>query len=243
MNTWGVNVHDRDTPPQRLSSRDLHYTGPYEKNLPVKSVPLENTSCLQISIFIVLSGGAFLRPVSSRSLCLGPCSKGAILWKTQQGMRALMGRTRIHQMYFRWWGLIKIRPQEDVNPDLGIFVHSIVFSVSLTAFYLWASDSRSVFIKIILLCFSTRIKCYLLYNKMHFLFLLYCFHYRSSRLSPVYPVPPLPAAEPHPQPSPHCWPCPWALFLFCWIPPPPKPTPRAVSLLSICESVSILLVS
>lgn len=133
---------------------------PMRKKLSVKPAPSENTSYLQISSFTVLSGGAFLRPVSSRPLCLGPSSKGAILWKLQQRMRAFMGRTCVHQRYFRQLGLIKIRPQKDVNAALGIFVclvQWIVFSASLIAFYPWGSDSRSVFIiKIILLCCSNK---------------------------------------------------------------------------------------
>ena len=57
----------------------------------------------------------------------------------------------------------------------------------------------------------------------------------SITINPPYTFFPL-QASPAPLQLPHC--CPWVLFLFCWIPAPTQ-LPRAVSLLSIYESVSI----
>ena len=76
------------------------------------------------------------------------------------------------------------------------------------------------------------------YPFLIYLFLLYFFHYH---LSPQYLLP-------HPtRPLPPVITtllslCPFLFLLFCSVPPPPYPHPAAVSLLSIYESVAILLV-
>ena len=60
-----------------------------------------------------------------------------------------------------------------------------------------------------------------------------------------FPLPFTSLIPPTPQQSPHCCPCPWVLFPFCSVPPPlnsPLPPPTSCQLLSIYESVSVLLV-
>ena len=58
----------------------------------------------------------------------------------------------------------------------------------------------------------------------------------------TFPLPFIPIILPSTLQSPHCYPCPWAPSPFCSIPLPPH-LPNTCHLLSIYESVSILLVS
>ena len=81
--------------------------------------------------------------------------------------------------------------------------------------------------------------------KLERFFLLFFFSGLFLKILIVnFPLPFSPLISPPlPQQSLHCCPCPWLLFPFCSIPPPPNHSPSSCHLLSIYESVSVLPVS
>ena len=58
-----------------------------------------------------------------------------------------------------------------------------------------------------------------------------------------FPLAYIPLTLPCPVQSPHCCPCPWVLFPFGSILPPPNPNPPKLSACSLYKSVSVFLVS
>ena len=91
------------------------------------------------------------------------------------------------------------------------------------------------------LSFFSWLKCNLFFFSLFFSFILFFYHIIFIIF---FPLPFSPLIPPSPQQSPLCCLRPWVLFPFCSIPPYPKfPTPPSCHLLSIYESISVLLVS